>query len=1184
MNPNPSVLEGLTKAISEYYIVEGGSYQINAQVARLRELVAKSSPKSIMEIGFNAGHSALLFLENTPPETKVVSFDLGEYAYVFAAKRYIDSVFPGRHTLVTGDSTFTIPNYEDHVAHRMNNPVTAPPHKFDLIFIDGGHQDDIPLKDIINSRRLARSNETIVAIDDICRVPARHAHYTVEPTKAWEQMVDAGFIHEDGFDDYYDIMTRSNDKGVEQCRARGMAWGKYQETSIPSTDVMMSIRYQSYQTKCKYMDRNQMLQEIHNQHHHYKDHHKLVAVADLYLEYFPTYNKRDTNYVRFYRACSNFVINPAIAMKQYEEIVDTPMPAAVATAATAATATANDNDSEFPAFIKNASIANLGLLYPKDPCAEIPKIIHLLYFGETEFYNFHHRCVHSMLQYMPDYEIRIYNAKEPVGNKYWDDVKKQSPRLTIHKIAPPTHYDGFELKHFQYKADVVRLELLYEHGGVYLDLDMLITRTFHKVFASGHSFYISEERSTTISPPGSTGAGGSLINAFLAAKPKNEFIRLWLNEFKSGLRLGIWATHIRDSNRKLLDDHPHYQYKYRINVLDGKLFMPLHWQDTVAFIHSETTPHAFPEGSYGTHLWETILGDVMRKNEFLNKEKMELTVYSSRSSPFYCGPANAGTGAYSGAYSGAYNDNDRDNDRDNDDDLTIYPEYYHECRNDQYVDKYITKGKHGGYFIEIGAGNGETNSACYFFEKHREWRGIVVEPAQVYHAALNAIRKTVIPAAVTNITSSITNGSGRGAIFYEFASKPGLSGLKSILENHKEGGEWTHHSLKSYKVDTITLYDLCCQQGAPSDIDYCSIDCEGSEYDILSTFFEENQATTATDGVGVAPEGDIGLIITNKVFKIGFFTIEIASDKMYHRISALLKKNNYEETLNPYLSVVPKQTNTSIRVYFSYKGTGATNSPQMSDSSLSTISSNATFTPQATNTPPSSPDTHGSPPTPTPTPTPTSFLLHPPFAAEVVAICLEERPERTRYVSDHLRSHGIQHTLLMNKIHTEDTKVGCFRSHIKAIQYAQSKNLSSVLIVEDDIVIRDNIHELSRIALPGGGDDAWDILYLGGILTRYDGIDPTHKWVNGTIWCNHAYLVKQRMYQPILDFVALYPNLIELERKNIDFMYTEYIQPKYRCWLANEQYIIQKEGYSEIDCRVKWANGFDWSTFSMKVI
>ena len=213
--------------------------------------------------------------------------------------------------------------------------------------------------------------------------------------------------------------------------------------------------------------------------------------------------------------------------------------------------------------------------------------------------------------------------------------------------------------------------------------------------------------------------------------------------------------------------------------------------------------------------------------------------------------------------------------------------------------------------------------------------------------------------------------------------------------------------------------------------------------------------------------------------------------------------------------------------------------------------------------------------------------MSPPFAEEVVAICLEERPERTKYVSEHLLSRGIKHSLLMNKIHTEDTKVGCFQSHIKAIQYAQSKNLSSVLIVEDDIVIRDNINELAAQGAGGSiggiGDD-WDILYLGGILTRYDGIDPTHKWVKGTIWCNHAYLVKQHMYKPILDFVESYPNRIELERKNIDFMYTEYIQPKYKCWLANEQYIIQKEGYSEIDCRVKWANGFDWSTFSMKVI
>jgi len=1176
---HPQLLEGLNKAISEYHLIEGGSFQIRAQVARLREFVAKRQPKSIMEIGFNGGHSALLFLSITPPETKVVSFDLGEYAYVFAAKRYIDSVFPGRHTLVTGDSTTTIPNYEEQVAHRLKIKETAPPLKFDLIFIDGGHQDDIPLKDILNSQRLARDDKTIVAIDDICRNPSRHAHYTVEPTKAWDQMVITGVITEHGFDDYYEIMTKNNENGVDGCKARGMAWGEY--SLLPGADedagssaevdavvaaaksdptpAFKKLRYNYYRNSCKFMDRNQMLQEIHKQHHHTKDLEKLIAVADMYLEYFPTYNKRDSNFVKFYRACSNFTLNPLLSIKQFEEIVDTPSPPPNDVNGT------NNSESELPDSIKNACIANIGMLYGEDPCSSIPKIIHLLYFGETEFYNFHHRCVHSMLQYMPNYDIRIYNAKEPVGNAFWDDIKKQA-RVTIHKMDPPVFYDGFELKHFQYKADVVRLELLYEHGGVYLDLDMLITRPFDDVFSSGHSFYISEECAN--------GAGnGALINAFLAAKPKNEFIKLWLNEFKSGLRLGIWATHIRDSNKQLLKDHPHYMHKYRIRILDGKLFMALHWQDTVAFIHSETIPHEFPSESYGTHLWETILGDVMKKNEFLKKQKMELTVYNSRSSPFYAGSDRDAVLAAAAAAT---------EETDNDDDLTIYPEYYHDYRNDQYVDKYITKGKHGGYFIEIGAGDGETNSSCYFFERYREWRGLTVEPARIYHDKIRSCRASLMPVAVTSITSSITNGSGRGAIFYE-SVKPERSGLKGTLENNKEGEEWSQIGFKSYKVDTITLYDMCCQQSAPDHIDYCSIDCEGGEYEILSTYFEENQATPTTNGEHEA-ESNIGLVVTNKVFQINFFSIEVTSDKMYAKIRDIMKKNHYEETVNPYLSVIRQGNNNdhvtkTQKAYFKYKGTDTTNSPQLSDRSLSSISSGANATPHTTHTPPSSPS---SPEVSPSKPSNASFLLRPPFAEEVVAICIEERPERTKYVSNELLSHGIRHSLLMNKMYSEDTKIGCFRSHMKAIQYAYSKNLSAVLIVEDDIVIRDNILELATIPLPADGN--WDILYLGGILTKYDGMDPSRKWVNGTIWCNHAYIVKQHMYKPILDFVESYPNLIELEKKNIDFMYTEYIQPKYKCWLANDQYIIQKEGYSEIDGRVKWANGFDWNTFSMKVI
>ena len=37
---------------------------------------------------------------------------------------------------------------------------------------------------------------------------------------------------------------------------------------------------------------------------------------------------------------------------------------------------------------------------------------------------------------------------------------------------------GNEVKHYAHRADVLRLKLLYEHGGIYLDLDMVALRSF----------------------------------------------------------------------------------------------------------------------------------------------------------------------------------------------------------------------------------------------------------------------------------------------------------------------------------------------------------------------------------------------------------------------------------------------------------------------------------------------------------------------------------------------------------------------------------------------------------------------------------------------------------------------------------------------------------------------------------
>jgi mannosyltransferase OCH1-like enzyme len=217
----------------------------------------------------------------------------------------------------------------------------------------------------------------------------------------------------------------------------------------------------------------------------------------------------------------------------------------------------------------------------------IPKNIHLIYLNQKPLKDYHYKCINSVLKHMPNYNIVIHNDIEP-NTPEWNSLK-QNHNVNINKIDRISKYNNTIISYVQYEADILRLEMLYKYGGIYLDLDIFMVKNIDELLLSNYDFYYGRETSD------------SLINCVLISTPNNEIITKLLNGIE--YKIDKWAWHIRDYPKLLFERYPHYIDKYNITFLDYENFCPIHWTEP----HLLSDP-ILTEKTYGIHLYDTILG------------------------------------------------------------------------------------------------------------------------------------------------------------------------------------------------------------------------------------------------------------------------------------------------------------------------------------------------------------------------------------------------------------------------------------------------------------------------------------------------------------------------------------------------------------------------------------------------
>ena len=133
--------------------------------------------------------------------------------------------------------------------------------------------------------------------------------------------------------------------------------------------------------------------------------------------------------------------------------------------------------------------------------------------------------------------------------------------------------------------------------------------------------------------------------------------------------------------------------------------------------------------------------------------------------------------------------------------------------------------KRGGYFVEFGAADGITLSNTYLLEKYYGWNGILAEPAKIYCHDLKLNRDAHIDYnCVLDVSNRNVQFCENGMTSHVYSSTN--TNIITKLFNKKD----------KYYVNSVSLNDLLERYNAPYNIDYLSIDTEGTELDIMKSF------------------------------------------------------------------------------------------------------------------------------------------------------------------------------------------------------------------------------------------------------------------------------------------------------------------------------------------------------------
>jgi len=204
--------------------------------------------------------------------------------------------------------------------------------------------------------------------------------------------------------------------------------------------------------------------------------------------------------------------------------------------------------------------------------AKIPHIIHQIWVGPNPIPKNSKQFIKHIKELHPDFEYRLWSDKDITPKNFvnYDIIK--------------------EAKSYAQKSDIMRYEILYRYGGVYLDIDIELYKNIEPLLTND-LVICKEDMFTNI----------HICNAFIACTKHNPNLKRCVDgiskiDFNKPINFASGPMYFRK----------HIVMNKNVTILDTNVLYPVHWlthKIYMLFGKPNYKKSMFSDETYGIHQW-----------------------------------------------------------------------------------------------------------------------------------------------------------------------------------------------------------------------------------------------------------------------------------------------------------------------------------------------------------------------------------------------------------------------------------------------------------------------------------------------------------------------------------------------------------------------------------------------------